>query len=114
MIAFMGNTGEARTTPVHLHFEIHPVSMLQFGYDGAIDPYPYLLAWQRLQDVSFAFGSSWVPLLSVTTRCAPARARSCSSRPTSRAPAASTRRSLKRALAAPTGVEGDGAVVLQG
>ena len=65
VIAFMGNTGEAITTPVHLHFEIHPVSLLQFGYDGVIEPYRYLIAWQRLQDVSFAIGEGWVPILPV-------------------------------------------------
>jgi murein DD-endopeptidase MepM/ murein hydrolase activator NlpD len=65
VIAFMGNTGEAITTPVHLHFEIHPVSMLQFGYDGAIDPHPYLTGWQRLQDVPFAAGAGWIPVLPV-------------------------------------------------
>jgi murein DD-endopeptidase MepM/ murein hydrolase activator NlpD len=65
VIAFMGNTGEAITTPVHLHFEIHPVSLLQFGYDGAIEPYRYLIAWQRLEDVSFAIGAGWVPILPV-------------------------------------------------
>ena len=113
VIAFMGNTGEARTTPVHLHFEVHPVSMLQFGYDGAINPYPYLLAWQRLQDVSFAFGSSWVPLLSVTTVAPRPGAILLQSTDISSASGLDPA-SLKRALAAPTGVEGDGAVVLQG
>ena len=28
------------------------------GYDGAIDPYPYLSAWLRLDDLAFG---SWVP-----------------------------------------------------
>jgi murein DD-endopeptidase MepM/ murein hydrolase activator NlpD len=113
VIAFMGNTGEARTTPVHLHFEIHPVSMLQFGYDGAIAPYPYLLAWQRLEDVSFAFGSSWVPLLSVTSVAPRPGAILLQSQDISNASGLDPS-SLRRALAAPVGVEGDGAVVLQG
>ena len=51
VIGFVGNTGDARGTPTHLHFEIHPVSMLYLGYDGAVDPTNYLQAWQRLQDV---------------------------------------------------------------
>ena len=38
----MGNTGDAEGTPTHLHFEVHPVSLLYLGYDGAIDPTPYL------------------------------------------------------------------------
>ena len=36
----MGNTGDAEGTPYHLHFEIHPVSFLYLGYDGAVDPTP--------------------------------------------------------------------------
>jgi murein DD-endopeptidase MepM/ murein hydrolase activator NlpD len=113
VIAFMGNTGEARTTPVHLHFEIHPVSMLQFGYDGAIAPYPYLLAWQRLEDVSFAFGSSWVPLLSVTAAAPKPGAILLSSQDISSASGLDPA-SLRRALAAPVGGEGGGAGLLQG
>ncbi len=51
VIGFVGNTGDARTTPYHLHFEVHPVSMLYLGYDGAVNPAPYLSGWQRLRDV---------------------------------------------------------------
>ncbi|MBD0330730.1 MAG: M23 family metallopeptidase [Thermoleophilia bacterium] len=61
VIAFVGTTGDAEGTPPHLHFEFHPLELLHLGYDGVVDPYPYLLAWQRLQDVSFVGGS---PLLS--------------------------------------------------
>jgi murein DD-endopeptidase MepM/ murein hydrolase activator NlpD len=51
VLAFVGNTGDAQGTPFHLHFEVHPVSMLYIGYDGAVDPTKYLDAWKRLQDV---------------------------------------------------------------
>jgi murein DD-endopeptidase MepM/ murein hydrolase activator NlpD len=51
VLGFVGNTGDAQGTPFHLHFEVHPVSMLFLGYDGAVDPTPYLNAWKRLEDI---------------------------------------------------------------
>jgi murein DD-endopeptidase MepM/ murein hydrolase activator NlpD len=63
----MGNTGDAETTPYHLHFEIHPVGMLFMGYDGAVRPYPYLIAWQRLDDIAFAQVAGWAPPVSPTS-----------------------------------------------
>jgi murein DD-endopeptidase MepM/ murein hydrolase activator NlpD len=48
VIGYVGNTGDAEGTPYHLHFEIHPVSLLSLGYDGAVDPFPYVSAWRRL------------------------------------------------------------------
>jgi hypothetical protein len=53
VIGFVGNTGDAQTTPPHLHFEVHPASLLFMGYDGAVDPTAYLEAWKRLRDVRF-------------------------------------------------------------
>jgi murein DD-endopeptidase MepM/ murein hydrolase activator NlpD len=53
VLGFVGNTGDAQGTPTHLHFEVHPSSLLFMGYDGAVDPTPYLQAWERLQDVPF-------------------------------------------------------------
>jgi murein DD-endopeptidase MepM/ murein hydrolase activator NlpD len=60
VIGFMGNTGDAEGTPVHLHFEIHPVSLLYLGYDGAVDPTRYLDAWKHQQDLPFPVAASWV------------------------------------------------------
>ena len=42
VIGFVGNTGDARTTPSHLHFEIHPS-----GGDP-VPPFPYVSAWPRV------------------------------------------------------------------
>jgi len=61
VIGFVGNTGDAEGTPYHLHFEIHPVGLLWQGYDGAVKPYPYLMAWKRLKDVEFAQVAGWAP-----------------------------------------------------
>lgn len=51
-LAFVGNTGDAITTPHHLHFEIHPVGLLPLGYDGAVDPTTYLDTWKHLSRVA--------------------------------------------------------------
>jgi murein DD-endopeptidase MepM/ murein hydrolase activator NlpD len=51
VVGFVGNTGDAEGTPYHLHFEVHPVAYLALGYDGAVDPTPYLVAWQKQKDL---------------------------------------------------------------
>ena len=61
VIGFMGNTGDAEQTPVHLHFEVHPVSLLYLGYDGAVDPTFYLNAWQHLKDLPYPIAPAWAP-----------------------------------------------------
>jgi murein DD-endopeptidase MepM/ murein hydrolase activator NlpD len=48
VIGFIGNTGDAFTTSPHLHFEIHPRSLLHLGYDGAVDPTSYLNHWTHV------------------------------------------------------------------
>ncbi|HEU5363805.1 MAG TPA: M23 family metallopeptidase [Gaiellaceae bacterium] len=63
VVGFMGNTGDAEGTPYHLHFEVHPVSFLYLGYDGAVDPTPYLGAWQHQQDLPFPVAGGWVPTI---------------------------------------------------
>lgn len=62
VLGFMGKTGDAELSQVHVHFEIHPVSLLARGYDGAVAPYPFLNAWRRAQDVSFDAGRAYLPL----------------------------------------------------
>ncbi len=42
VIGFVGNTGDAKTTPPHLHFEIHP------GGGDPIPPFSYVSAWPRV------------------------------------------------------------------
>jgi murein DD-endopeptidase MepM/ murein hydrolase activator NlpD len=41
-LGYVGSSGDAEQTPPHLHFEIHPASLLRLGYDGAVDPTGYL------------------------------------------------------------------------
>jgi murein DD-endopeptidase MepM/ murein hydrolase activator NlpD len=48
VIGFVGNSGDAFTTPPHLHFEIHPHQLLRLRYNGAVNPTPYVDGWRRL------------------------------------------------------------------
>jgi hypothetical protein len=61
VLGFVGSSGDADGTPFHLHFEVHPVMLLPLGYDGAVDPTPYLDAWRRLQDIRFSTDGDWLP-----------------------------------------------------
>ena len=87
VLGFIGNTGDAEGTPYHVHFEIHPVSLLALGYDGVVNPQPYLEAWRRLQDFGIRFqagsagagrglvrfnpGVGWVPVVDPSTPAPP-------------------------------------------
>jgi murein DD-endopeptidase MepM/ murein hydrolase activator NlpD len=72
VLGFVGNTGDAEGTPYHLHFEIHPVQLLGLGYDGVVNPTPYLDAWRRLQDIRFSSAGAWLPgLVRLTSTRAP-------------------------------------------
>ena len=48
VIGFVGNSGDAFTTSPHVHFEVHPRSLLRLGYNGAVDPTRYLNTWHHL------------------------------------------------------------------
>jgi murein DD-endopeptidase MepM/ murein hydrolase activator NlpD len=61
VVGFMGDTGDAEGTPYHLHFEVHPVSLLYLGYDGAVDPTAYLDAWKHQRDLPFPIAAGWAP-----------------------------------------------------
>ena len=68
VLGFVGDTGDAEGGPYHLHFEVHPQSLLFLGYDGAVNPTTYLDGWRRLQDVRFPAGATWVPAVSRTRK----------------------------------------------
>ncbi len=72
VLGFVGNTGDAITTPYHLHFEIHPVSLLGKGYDGVVDPTPYLAAWEHLHNLSFSGGVDSTTVASIGKPKSPA------------------------------------------
>ncbi|MDF9799527.1 murein DD-endopeptidase MepM/ murein hydrolase activator NlpD [Catalinimonas alkaloidigena] len=44
-LGFVGNTGNARTTPPHLHFSIYKISR------GAVDPYPFVHALLKEEQI---------------------------------------------------------------
>jgi murein DD-endopeptidase MepM/ murein hydrolase activator NlpD len=71
VIGFLGKSGDAENSIPHLHFEIHPVDLLALGYDGVVAPYPFLVAWRRAEDVSFADGRRYLPDGSLGTASGP-------------------------------------------
>jgi len=61
VIGFMGNTGTAEGAGTHLHFEVHPVSLIFLGADGAVDPTTYLQSWRHLRNLPFPVATGWSP-----------------------------------------------------
>lgn len=107
VLGFMGNTGDAEHTPYHLHFEIHPASLIYQGYDGAVAPFPYLNAWQRLQDLPLTGVSGWAPPISDSSRAPKPGAILLQARDISSATGLEPG-SLRRALQAEGAVSADG------
>lgn len=67
VLGFVGTSGDARNTPPHLFFEINPASLRRLGYDGTIDPTPYLRTWRELRSPTRA------PRIELVRRCTDAR-----------------------------------------
>ncbi|HZO98147.1 MAG TPA: M23 family metallopeptidase [Gaiellaceae bacterium] len=61
VVGFMGDTGASEGERTRLHFEVHPVSLLYLGADGAVDPAAYLSGWRRLQNLPFPVAAGWAP-----------------------------------------------------
>jgi murein DD-endopeptidase MepM/ murein hydrolase activator NlpD len=113
VVGFVGNTGDAQSTPYHLHFEIHPVGLLPMGYDGVVNAFPYLSAWRRLDDVTFAAVRGWAPPVPPSATAPKPAAVMLGSTDISSASGLEPG-SLERALVAPVSAEGDGALIRSG
>jgi murein DD-endopeptidase MepM/ murein hydrolase activator NlpD len=61
VIGFMGATGSSAGPRTRLHFEVHPVSMLFLGPNGAVDPGSYLDSWRHLASLAFPVATGWAP-----------------------------------------------------
>jgi murein DD-endopeptidase MepM/ murein hydrolase activator NlpD len=61
VIGFLGNSGNAQSSPVHLHFEVHPASLLYLGAGGVVDPTLYLNEWKHLKTLAYPIAPAWAP-----------------------------------------------------
>jgi len=61
VIGFMGNTGNGEGSQTHLHFEVHPVSMIYLGNDSAVDPTTYVQSWRHIRNLPFPVATGWTP-----------------------------------------------------
>jgi murein DD-endopeptidase MepM/ murein hydrolase activator NlpD len=109
VLGFVGNTGDAQSTPYHLHFEIHPVELLYLGYDGVVAPYQFLLKWQHLEDLRFGAAGGWAPSAAPRARAPQAGAILLQASDISTANGLEPS-SLRRAFA-PVSAESDGALL---
>ena len=107
VLGFMGNTGDAESTPYHLHFEVHPAALMYMGYDGAVAPYSYLNAWRRLQDLPLTGVSGWAPPISDSSNAPKPGAILLQARDISNATGLEPE-SLRRAMRANSATSGDG------
>jgi murein DD-endopeptidase MepM/ murein hydrolase activator NlpD len=113
VIGFVGNTGDAQSTPYHLHFEFHPVELLPMGYDGVVNPNPFLRSCKRREEVRFAATRGWAPPVPITATAPRPGAFLLGSSDISRASGLDPG-ALERALVAPVEAEGDGALLRSG
>jgi len=61
VIGFLGSDDRAGGIAGRLEFEVHPVSMLYLGSDGAANPAHYLAGWRRLSVLSASIEAGWAP-----------------------------------------------------
>ncbi|HEX6423959.1 MAG TPA: peptidoglycan DD-metalloendopeptidase family protein [Acidimicrobiales bacterium] len=59
MIARVGRTGNARTTPPHIHFQINLCGELSSDEPCTVDPHPYLRTWSQGQIGGGIDGVGW-------------------------------------------------------
>jgi hypothetical protein len=78
-----------------------------------VNAFPYLSAWRRLQDISFAAGRGWAPPVPASAKAPWPAAVLLGSTDISSASGLEPG-SLERALAAPVSAEGDGALLRAG